>query len=107
MTDLALIFSMLGEAATKEIAVNRDAQGFDENKSAAKIGGKITGEPDNNSSSDSDSDIASVLGIKVTSLGPVRAKLIRKGMVYSPSHGDMMFTVPLFDEFMIRAIYPS
>lgn len=44
MTDLELIFSMLGEAATKEIAVNRDAQGFDENKTAAKIGGKIAGD---------------------------------------------------------------
>jgi hypothetical protein len=50
------------------------------------------------------SDIADVLGVKVTSLGPVRAKLIRKGMVYSPAHGDMAFTVPLFDEFMRRAI---
>ncbi|MBP7074338.1 MAG: Bro-N domain-containing protein [Rhabdochlamydiaceae bacterium] len=44
MTGLELIFSMLGEAATKEIAVNRDAQGFDENKSAAKMGGKIAGD---------------------------------------------------------------
>jgi hypothetical protein len=44
MTDLELIFSMLGEAATKEIAVNRDALGFDENKTAAKIGGKIAGD---------------------------------------------------------------
>jgi DNA-damage-inducible protein D len=44
MTDLELIFSMLGEAATKEIAVNRDAKGFDENKTAAKIGGKIAGD---------------------------------------------------------------
>lgn len=44
MTDLELIFSMLGEAATKEIAVNRDAQGFDENTSAAKMGGKIAGD---------------------------------------------------------------
>jgi len=41
MTDLELIFSMLGEAATKEIAVNRDAQGFDENKNAAQMGGRI------------------------------------------------------------------
>ena len=49
-------------------------------------------------------DIADALGVKVTSLGPVRAKLIKKGMVYSPAHGDMAFTVPLFDEFMIRAI---
>jgi hypothetical protein len=44
MTDLELIFSMLGEAATKEIAVRRDAKGFDENKSAAKMGGKIAGD---------------------------------------------------------------
>ena len=49
-------------------------------------------------------DIADVLGVKVTSLGPVRAKLIKKGMIYSPAHGDMAFTVPLFDEFMIRTI---
>ncbi len=44
MTDLELIFSMLGEASTKEIAVNRNAQGFDENKTAAAIGGKIAGD---------------------------------------------------------------
>jgi hypothetical protein len=50
------------------------------------------------------SDIAEILGIKIASLGPVRAKLIRKGMIYSPSYGDMMFTVPLFDEFIMRAI---
>lgn len=49
-------------------------------------------------------DIADALGVKITSLGPGRAKLIRKGMIYSPAHGDMAFTVPLFDEFMIRAI---
>lgn len=49
-------------------------------------------------------DIADALGVKVTSLGPVRAKLIRKGMVYSPAHGDMAFTVPLFGDFMVRAI---
>jgi len=49
-------------------------------------------------------DIAGVLGVKVTSLGPVRAKLIKKGMIYSPAHGDMAFTVPLFDEFMIRVM---
>lgn len=49
-------------------------------------------------------DIANTLDVKVTSLGPVRAKLIKKGMVYSPAHGDMAFTVPLFDEFMVRAI---
>jgi hypothetical protein len=49
-------------------------------------------------------DIAQALGVKVTSLGPVRAKLIKKGMIYSPAHGDLAFTVPLFDEFMVRAM---
>ena len=48
--------------------------------------------------------IAEKLGVKVTSLGPVRAQLMKKGMIYSPAHGDIAFTVPLFDEFMIRAI---
>ncbi|MBK8889217.1 MAG: ATP-binding protein [Dechloromonas sp.] len=49
-------------------------------------------------------DVADALGVKINTLGPVRASLIKKGMVYSPSHGDMAFTVPLFDEFMRRAI---
>jgi hypothetical protein len=49
-------------------------------------------------------DIAHIRGVKITSLGPVRAQLIKKGMIYSPSHGDLAFTVPLFDEFMVRAI---
>ena len=43
MTDLELIFTMLGEASTTEIAVNKDSQGFSENKTAAKKGGKIAG----------------------------------------------------------------
>lgn len=44
MTDLELIFSMLGEAATTEIARTRDAQGFAENRTAARKGGKIAGD---------------------------------------------------------------
>ena len=51
-------------------------------------------------------DIAEQLGRKVTALGPTRNQLISKGMVYSPSHGDTAFTVPLFDEFM-RRIMPG
>jgi predicted transcriptional regulator len=47
-------------------------------------------------------DIAEVLGREVTSLGPTRSQLIAKGMIWSPSHGDTAFTVPLFDEFMHR-----
>ena len=49
-------------------------------------------------------DIADMLQAKITTLGPVRANLIKKGMVFSPSHGEMAFTVPLFDEFMRRAM---
>lgn len=43
MNDLELIFSMLGEAATTEISRNKDTQGFDENKAAAKEGGDVAG----------------------------------------------------------------
>lgn len=43
MTDLELIFTMLGEASTTEIARNRDAQGFVENKEAAIEGGTVAG----------------------------------------------------------------
>lgn len=43
MTDLELVFTMLGEASTTEIAVQNDAQGFDQNKKAAREGGEIAG----------------------------------------------------------------
>ncbi len=43
MNDLELIFSMLGEASTTEIAKNKDAQGFGENKRAAVLGGAVAG----------------------------------------------------------------
>lgn len=49
-------------------------------------------------------DIAEALGREVTSLGPTRGQLISKGMIWSPSHGDTAFTVPLFDEFMKRTM---
>ena len=48
--------------------------------------------------------IAERLERDVTSLAPTRSALIRKGMVWSPSHGDTAFTVPLFDEFMKRSM---
>ena len=47
-------------------------------------------------------DIAEALGRKVTTVAPLRNTLIAKGMLYSPSHGDTAFTVPLFDGFMKR-----
>jgi hypothetical protein len=49
-------------------------------------------------------DIAETLKKKVTSVAPVRNALIAKGMLYSPSHGDTAFTVPLFDGFMKRTM---
>lgn len=45
-------------------------------------------------------DIADALFVKVSSIAPIRSSLIRKGMIYSPSHGDKVFTVPLFDGFL-------
>jgi len=50
-------------------------------------------------------DIAAQLGVRVESVAPRRSILIKKGMVYSPAHGDTAFTVPLFDEF-IRRVMP-
>ena len=49
-------------------------------------------------------DIALKLGVKVESVAPRRSGLIAKGMIYSPAHGETAFTVPLFDEFMRRAM---
>lgn len=48
--------------------------------------------------------IAEMLGMVVTVAGPLRNGLIRKGMIYSPSHGETAFTVPMFDKFMRRTI---
>jgi len=47
-------------------------------------------------------DISEILGKQVNQLAPIRNSLIKKGMLYSPAHGDTAFTVPMFDEFMKR-----
>ena len=47
-------------------------------------------------------DVALVLNKAPQALGPRRASIIRKGMIYSPSYGDIDFTVPLFDDFLRR-----
>lgn len=49
-------------------------------------------------------DIAHLLKRDVQTVAPIRASLIGKGMVYSPSHGDNSFTVPLFDGYMKRVM---
>lgn len=48
------------------------------------------------------SDVAEKLGESHQSLGPRRSQIISKGMIYSPSHGDIAFTVPLFNEYLMR-----
>ena len=47
-------------------------------------------------------DIAARLGKKVEGVAPIRSSLIKKGMVFSPSHGDTAFTVPMFDAYLNR-----
>jgi len=47
-------------------------------------------------------DVAATLGEDAQSLGPRRASIIRKGMIYSPAHGDIAFTVPLFEAYLER-----
>lgn len=47
-------------------------------------------------------DVATRLGRQITSLGPVRANLIAKGLIYAPEHGVVAFTVPGMAEFITR-----
>ncbi|MFD2857190.1 hypothetical protein ACFSZS_24050 [Seohaeicola zhoushanensis] len=47
-------------------------------------------------------DVAKALKKQPKSLGPRRASIITKGMIYSPSYGEIDFTVPLFDDFLRR-----
>lgn len=49
-------------------------------------------------------EVAAVLGRDMRSLGPCRSSLIKKGLAYSPSHGDIAFSVPLFEGFMQRTM---
>ncbi|HSW70124.1 MAG TPA: ATP-binding protein [Gammaproteobacteria bacterium] len=49
-------------------------------------------------------DVAEELGLDVQNAAPLRNNLIKKGMIYSPKHGDTAFTVPLFEGFMKRTM---
>jgi hypothetical protein len=48
------------------------------------------------------SEVAALLGRKITALGPTREALIRKALCYSPRWGEIDYTVPMFDGFMRR-----
>ncbi len=49
-------------------------------------------------------DIATEFKVNLSKLSPTRSNLLKKGMIYSPTYGNIAFTVPLFDQFMIRAM---
>ena len=49
-------------------------------------------------------DLAKLLGKSVNALAPARSSLIKKGMIYSPRHGVLAYSVPLFGDFMRRSI---
>jgi len=49
-------------------------------------------------------EIAQLLNTTAAGVGPLRDTLIKKGMVYSPRHGDQDFTVPMFGDFMLRTM---
>lgn len=48
--------------------------------------------------------VAERMGRTVAALSPMRASLIRKGMLYSPAHGQIAYTVPQFGEYMKRVM---
>jgi hypothetical protein len=47
-------------------------------------------------------DVAAVLGRTSVQLGPTRARLIEKGLIYTTGHGRGAFTVPQFDRYLRR-----
>ncbi len=49
-------------------------------------------------------DVSRQMGKKTTQTGPVRDSLIKRGLCYAPRHGEIAFTVPMFDEFVRRAL---
>jgi hypothetical protein len=50
------------------------------------------------------SDVATVMGRTSPQIAPTRAELINMGLLYTPEHGYAAFTVPHFDQFMLRAM---
>ena len=75
MNDLELIFTMLGEASTTEIAKNKDAIGFDENKTAAQQGGRIAGNARKELEEKSGRKVSTKTNFKVLPEKEIRKKL--------------------------------
>ena len=49
-------------------------------------------------------DVARSMGKRTTQTGPVRDALIKRGLCFSPRHGELAFTVPMFDDFVRRTM---
>ncbi|MGI8792606.1 MAG: AAA family ATPase [Acidimicrobiales bacterium] len=49
-------------------------------------------------------DVAAAMGKTTSQVGPVRDSLIKRGLVFAPRHGFLSFTVPMFDQFLRRAL---
>lgn len=75
MNDLELIFTMLGEASTTEIARNKDAQGYGENRDAAVAGGSVAGRARRDLEKESGKRIASTDNYKQLPEATVRKRL--------------------------------
>lgn len=90
MTDLELIFTMLGEAGTTEIARRKDAQGFDDNRNAAKEGGAVAG--------NARKELEAKTGVPVVS---------RQNYLASPGVTSTEFAVAAFVETQTEALAAS
>lgn len=75
MTDLELIFTMLGEASTTEITRQRDAQGFDDNHQSARTGGKVVGDARRDLERPSGSPVATAQNYKPLPEAAVRKRI--------------------------------
>ncbi len=49
-------------------------------------------------------DVSRRMGKRTTQTGPIRDSLIKRGLCYAPRHGELAFTVPMFDAFVRRAL---
>lgn len=49
-------------------------------------------------------DVSRAMGKTTTQTGPIRDRLIKRGLCFAPRHGLLAFTVPMFDRFIRRAL---
>jgi hypothetical protein len=49
-------------------------------------------------------EVSAQMGKSTTQTSPVRDGLIKRGLIYTPRHGEVAFTVPMFDAFIRRSL---